>query len=413
MSAEVRPVIHKLTFDELAINGQGPPAFAEPLYVGRPNIGCEERLLERFKDLLQRRWLSNNGPFVQEFGQRLSEMLGVRHCIPTCNATIALEVAIRAMALRGEVIVPSFTFIATAHALQWQEITPVFCDVGPGSHNIDPKQIERLITPRTSGIIGVHVWGQACDDQAIAEIAKRHQLSLLYDASHALGCSHDGVMVGNFGSAEVFSFHATKFLNTFEGGAVATNDDELAARIRLMINFGFAGFDNVVHIGTNAKMNEVSAAMGITGLESINAFVRVNESNYRTYQKELSRLAGISLFGWDEKDKTNYQYVVLEVDDAEAGLHRDELLAVLTAENVIARRYFYPGCHRMQPYRSYFPNASLLLPLTESLVQRVLVLPTGTAVSQNDVRAICSVIRTALRDSTKCRKVIADQRQIV
>ena len=180
-----------------------------------------------------------------------------------CNATVALEIAIRAMGMSGEVIVPSFTFVATAHALQWQEITPVFCDIDPRTHNLDPNRIEEMITPRTTGIIGVHVWGRPCAVDALAEIAQRRHLKLLFDAAHAFGCSYQGQMIGNFGDAEVFSFHATKFFNTFEGGAVVTNDDELAAKMRLMKNFGFHGYDNVIYVGTNGKMSEVSAAMGL------------------------------------------------------------------------------------------------------------------------------------------------------
>jgi dTDP-4-amino-4,6-dideoxygalactose transaminase len=167
--------------------------------------------------MLDRRWLTNNGPYVQELEERISSLLGVKHCIATCNGTVALELAIRAAGLSGEVIVPSFTFIATPHALQWQEITPVFCDVHRRTHTLNPWRVEEMITPRTSGIIGVHVWGQPCDVEALTEIARKHNLKLMFDASHAFGCSYKGQMIGNFGEAEVFSFHATKFFNTFRG----------------------------------------------------------------------------------------------------------------------------------------------------------------------------------------------------
>src|SRR4051794_25016690 len=196
-----------------------------------------------------KRWFSNQGPYVREFEDKLSKLLGVKHCIPVCNGTIAMELAIRALDLKGEVIVPSFTFISAAHALQWQEITPVFCDVDPKTHNLDPKKIEAMITPRTTAIVAVHTWGRPCEVDTLSRVARRNDLRLLFDAAHAFGCSHEGRAIGNFGDAEVFSFHATKFFNTFEGGAVATNDDELAARIRLMKNFGFQGNDNVVYIG--------------------------------------------------------------------------------------------------------------------------------------------------------------------
>src|SRR4051812_4372003 len=222
-----------VTSRELAVLG-GSPAFVDPLHVGRPNIGDRTRLMGRIEEILDRKWLTNRGPNVIEFEKRVADFVNVRHCIAMCNATVGLEIAIRAAGLQGEVLVPSYTFIATAHALQWQEITPVFCDIDPATHNIDPKQVERMITPRTTGIIGVHVWGRPCDIDALQSIADKHKLTLMFDAAHAFNCSYKGRMVGSFGLAEVFSFHATKFLNTFEGGAVVTDDDELAQRVRLM-----------------------------------------------------------------------------------------------------------------------------------------------------------------------------------
>jgi dTDP-4-amino-4,6-dideoxygalactose transaminase len=395
--------------NDLAIFG-GSPAFQEKLHVGRPNIGNRDRLQERINDVLDRRWLSNNGLYVQQLEQRLAEFTGVKHCIAMCNATVALEIVNRALGLTGEVIVPSFTFIATAHALQWQEITPVFCDVDPHTHNIDPRQVERLITPRTTGIIGVHVWGRPCDVEALADIAQRHNLKLAFDAAHALGCSYKGRMIGNFGEAEVFSFHATKFLNTFEGGAVATNNDELADKIRLMKNFGFgSGYDNVVYIGTNGKMNEVSAAMGVTGLESIADFIGINYRNYKQYKAELENLPGVKLINYEETEKNNYQYVILEIDEQEAGISRNEIVQILHGENIMARRYFYPGCHQMEPYHSYFPNANLLLPETEKLTQKVMSLPTGTAVTEEDVSQICNIIRLCVKESAEIKTLMHRQ----
>ncbi len=362
--------------------------------------------MARIKDIVNRRWFTNNGPLVQEFEDELRKLLKVKHCIPVCNATVALEIAIRAAELKGEVIVPSFTFIATAHALQWQEITPVFCDVAPGTHNLDPAQVEQLITPRTTGIIGVHVWGKPCDHWALSHIAQRRGLKLMYDASHAFGCSLGDTMIGNLGACEIFSFHATKFLNSFEGGAIATNDDELARKIRLMKNFGFSGLDRVTFVGTNGKMSEISAAMGLTGLESIADFIQTNRRNYEMYREELRQLPGISLLRFEEHNRNNYQYIVAEIDESVAGIHRDEVLAILRAENVLARRYFYPGCHRMEPYNSYFPHAGLLVPRTEQLCQRVLVLPTGTSVAPDEIRGICSIIKTALMNAPECRSLL-------
>lgn len=400
----------KCRVKELGVFG-GNPAFQELLHVGRPNIGNRERLLARINDMLDRRWLTNNGPFVQEFERRVAEYLGVKHCVAMCNATVALEITIRALGLRGEVIVPSFTFIATAHALQWQEITPVFCDVDPATHNLDPSKVEALITPRTTGIIGVHVWGRPCAVEALEEISARRRLKLMFDAAHAFGNSYKGRMIGNFGQAEVFSFHATKFFNTFEGGAVVTNDDDLAARMRLMKNFGFAGYDRVIYIGTNGKMSEVAAAMGLTGLESLDEFIAVNRRNYLAYREGLQGIPGLQLIAYDEAERCNYQYIIVEVDEADAGLSRDELVEVLHAENILARRYFYPGCHEMEPYRSYFPHAGFLLPETKRLTQRVMSLPTGTAVGPEEIAVVCQIIRLAVAHSSEVRRQLAAKRE--
>ncbi|MDA8414377.1 MAG: aminotransferase class I/II-fold pyridoxal phosphate-dependent enzyme [Desulfobacteraceae bacterium] len=392
-------------FRDLAIFG-GNPAFADQLFVGRPNIGDRQAFLARVNDILDRRWLTNNGAYVQELERKLEEYLGVKHCIAMCNATIALEITIRALGMSGEVIVPSFTFIATPHSLQWQQITPVFCDIDPATHSLDPTRVESLITPRTTGIIGVHLWGKPCAIEQLEAIAQRRNLRLLFDAAHAFGCSHDNRMIGGFGDAEVFSFHATKFFNTFEGGAVTTNDDELAARIRLMKNFGFAGYDNVIYIGTNGKMSEVSAAMGLTSLEHLDDLIALNRRNHEAYGRGLAGLLGVRLVPYDGNNRYNYQYVVLEIDSESAGVDRDLLLQILHAENVMARRYFYPGCHQMEPYRSHFPHAGLLLPETEGLVQRVMSLPTGSAVTEEDISRISSIIRLVLMNGSEMTEAL-------
>ena len=379
----------------------GKPAFTKMLHIGQPNIGNHERLMNRINRILDKRWLTNAGEQVQELERRVSSMCGVKHCIAMCNGTVALEIVIRALELSGEVIVPSFTFIATAHALQWQQINPIFCDINPNTHNIDPSRIEALITPRTTGIVGVHLWGRPCDVDTLTKIAEKNNLKLLFDASHAFGCSHRGNMVGGFGHAEVFSFHATKLMNSFEGGAVVTNDDELAAKIRLMKNFGFAGYDNVIYIGTNGKMSEVSAAMGLTSLESFEEFIAVSRNNYECYQSCLKGIPGINIVPYDTRERCNYQYIVLEIDENITKISRDHLLKVLHAENVLARRYFYPGCHRMEPYRSYFPNAKLLLPITEWLAKRILQLPTGNSIGKQEINVIGEIIRLAIDRSSE------------
>lgn len=396
-------MMRKSSINDLALLG-GPAAFAEVLHVGRPNIGDRGRFLARINDMLDRRWLSNNGPYVQELEQTLGAFLGVKHCMAVCNATVGLEIAARALGLTGEVIVPSFTFIASAHALQWLGITPIFCDVDPLTHNIDPALVEGLITPRTSGILGVHVWGRPCDVYELTQVARDHRLKLIFDAAHALACSYRGQLVGSFGDVEVFSFHATKFFNTFEGGAICTNNDELAEIVRQMRNFGFAGMDQVIGLGTNGKMSEISAAMGLGSLESLDEFIQANHEHYRAYVSGLKGIPGLQVVRYDEAEKNNYQYVILEIDPERAGLDRDLLVKLLQAENIRARRYFYPGCHQMEPYRSMPPWAGLELPATERLTQSVMQLPTGTALRHTEVDEICELLRFIFRNSRLVRR---------
>jgi dTDP-4-amino-4,6-dideoxygalactose transaminase len=393
----------KERIEELAAFG-GVPAFADKLHVGRPNVGDRAGFMARVERILDARWFTNYGPCVQELEKKLADYLGVRHCITVCNATVGLEIASRALGLEGEVIMPSMTFVATAHALQWQQITPVFCDIDPRTHCLDPAQVERLITPRTTGIVGVHLWGSACPIDELQAVADRHGLALMFDAAHAFGCSYKGRMIGGFGRAEVFSFHATKFFNTFEGGAITTNDDALAAKLRLMTNFGFSGYDKVVHIGTNGKMNEVSAAMGLTSLAAIDGFIETNRAHHAHYMRRLSALPGMRVLPYDKSELSNHQYVVVEYTPQPGGPTRDMLIDLLWAENVMARRYFHPGCHRMEPYRTLYPDAAARLPHTEAITDRLVILPTGTGVSAENVACICDIIAFALARGSSVRE---------
>jgi len=392
----------KVTVEDLALLG-GTPTFDVPLHVGRPNIGDRQRFQEYVNDILDRRWLTNEGRYATQFEQRVAQVTGVEHCVAVCNGTLALQIAMKALGLHGEVIVPSFTFIATAHALQWNGITPVFCDIEPNTHNIDPIKVEQLITPRTTGIVGVHVWGRPCNIDALVDIAEQRGLKLLFDAAPGFGCSYKKRMLGGFGHAEVFSFHATKVVNCLEGGAVVTNDGDLARRLRLMRNFGFTDYDRTDDVGINGKMNEISAAMGLTNLQSLDEFVQANYRNYEQYRRDLAGVPGISVMTYDEEERNNFQYVVLEIDDRETSITRDQLVKILHAENVLARRYFYPGCHRMEPYRSDFARDGRALPETERLGDRVLCLPTGTSIGSREIAGISEILRFAIANSEQLR----------
>jgi dTDP-4-amino-4,6-dideoxygalactose transaminase len=396
LSPASSPLLPKSAVDDLTLFSRRAPLFPSFIPVGRPNMGDKAAFMARMEGIWESRMLANQGPCVREFEAEVASFLGVRHFISMCNGTVALEIAARALGMSGEVIVPSFTFVATAHCLMWQEITPVFCDIDPRTHLLDPAKVEALITPRTTGIIGVHLWGQPCDCAALQRIADKHGLRLMYDAAHAFGCAgRDGVRVGNNGDCEVFSFHATKFFNTFEGGGVATNDAALAEDIRRRANFGFIGYDNVVCVGTNGKMTEPCAALGLVNLKSVPAFIATNRANYELYAEAVGTIPGIQLYRYDTSggEVVNFQYIVLEVDEAAFGLSRDCIVALLTCENISARRYFFPGAHRMMPYRAYYPHAGLLLPETVKLCGRIICLPTGTGISAEQILAAGSLLR--------------------
>jgi dTDP-4-amino-4,6-dideoxygalactose transaminase len=376
---------------DLAING-ATPASAASVHVSRPNTGGRDRFMQLAGDMFDRGWLTNNGPMVQELERRICDYLGVKHCVAICNGTIALEIAIRALGLQGEVIIPSWTFVATAHSLSWQGIQPVFADIDPATHNLDPASVRRMLTPRTSGIIGVHVWGRPAPVEELQAIADERGIPLMFDAAHAFGCSHRGRRIGSFGKAEVFSFHATKWFNTFEGGAITTNDGELAEKMRLMRNFGFVHFDKVIHPGTNGKMPEVCAAMGVANFDGMADILAANRRNHAEYRQKLAGIGDVSVIDYDPAEDNNHHYVVAELGPGFPA-SRDEVVAALHAENILARKYFWPGAHRMQPYADLYPHAGLLLPMTQQVADRVIVLPSGTTLPEGTVDVIADVIR--------------------
>lgn len=385
----------------LAILG-GRPAFPEPLVVGRPALGDRRALLRAIDRALGRRWLSNSGPAVRALEGRLASHLGVAHVVAVSSGTQALQLAARALDLSGEVILPSFTYVASAHALAWLGLRPVFCDVLPRAHTIDPARVGPLVTARTSAILGVHLWGTPCDTRALERVAARHSLRLLFDAAHAFGCSHQGRMIGAFGNAETFSFHATKHFTTVEGGAVATDDGDVAARVRAFRRFGIDGRGQVSGPGTNATMSEICAEIGLAGLGRLGIIESGNRRRHQLYATRLAGLRGVRVLAFQENERQNCQFAVLETTQ-KAALTRDELLAALMADGVAARDYFAPGCHRLPPYRG---RRHAALPVTERLSQTVLCLPTGPAVGLHEVRTVCDIIRSALGQADAVRLAV-------
>ncbi|MCX4547583.1 aminotransferase class I/II-fold pyridoxal phosphate-dependent enzyme [Streptomyces sp. NBC_01387] len=384
------------SIQQLALFG-GRPAFSENRRVGRPNTGDRERFLERMNQVLDNEWLSNMGPMMYEFEARVAELAQVRHCVSLCNATVALQLLVGDLATGGapgdEVIVPSLTFPATAHAVKWRGLTPVFCDVDPVTGLIDPEQVEALITDRTRAIIGVHLWGQVCDVARLEKIAESYGLRLYFDAAPALGCSYGDVPVGGLGHAEVFSFHATKIVNSFEGGAIVTDDDALAERMRAERNFGFGKDGTVQAVGTNGKLSEAAAAMGLTSLEGLDATIARNRTNYEQYRSALTGIPGVTVLEFEGPNRNNHHYMMVNVVAGAAGLHRDVLLDVLRAENILAQPYFSQVMQQMTPYIGAPP---VRLPRSEELCGQLLALPTGPQVDADDILLIGEVIRTAV-----------------
>lgn len=386
----------KNTPQDFAVLG-GIPEFTDPLTVGAPNLPDEEELIRRIRNVFASGQLTNNGPVVQEFERRIALELEVRNCICVCNGTMALQVMAAACDLKGEVIVPSLTFVATAHALNWIGLTPVFADVDPVSHTLDPDSVRTCISDRTSAILGVHLWGNPCRLTELQTLADEHELTLLYDASHAFCCRSAGVPIGNFGDAEAFSFHATKVMHSIEGGAIVTNDDALAAKCRLLRNFGITGLTETDGHGINGKLNEVCAAAGLASLDSIDSVIAQNQQNMQDYYSTVEGIPGfIPAINLRDLTDRNAHYVVMRVD-SEFGISRDQLVSVLRAEGVLVRSYFAPGCHKCEPYVRNPVHCPASLTVTDNLVNSLIQFPTGSQISQRQIERIGALIRDIRR----------------
>lgn len=390
---------------ELAVFG-GTPVFARPLHVGQPVLLNRQEMLADFDRVMQSGQLTNNGPRLKDFEAAVCRVTGTRHCIATCNATIALQIAARALKLTGEVIMPAFTFIATAHAMEWIGLEPVFADVDPQTHTLNPDSVAACITSRTSAVLPVHLWGHVCRTDDLKTLCVSRGLRLLYDSSHAFGCQHHGTPAGSFGDAEIFSFHATKFVHAFEGGAIVTNDDQLADRCRRLRAFGICGLTEISDVGTNGKMHELSAVAGIHSIETMAQRITSNAEHRQTYADQCHDIPGLVLLPIPDGNSSNGQYLVLEVDEHVLGVSRDQLVAILRAEGVFARSYFSPGCHRAEPYRSApFRHVRVPLPVTESLAASVCQLPTGPSVATADILTIGRLLKFIHRCSSDIRQM--------
>jgi dTDP-4-amino-4,6-dideoxygalactose transaminase len=346
--------------------------------------------VELLKDIWERKWLTNKGHYHDEFEAALAQYLGVPHLSLFCNGMIALQVGLQALRITGEVITTPFSFPATTHALYWNHCTPVFCDVDPITGNLDPAKVESLITPRTTAILPVHVYGTPCDLAGLQRIADTYGLRLFYDAAHTFGVKVGGGSILGFGDSAMLSFHATKVFNTAEGGALATTDPKLKQRIDFLKNFGFADEVTVVAPGTNGKMNELQAALGVVQLRHVDAAISERRDIAALYRSRLSDVPGIRLLPESQNVTSNFAYMPIFVDDTIYPMSRDELYHALQAQGYSGRRYFYPLISEFSTYRG-LPSAADL-PVATRLSRQVICLPIYPGLSSEVVGLICEAI---------------------
>ena len=376
----------------------GPKLFERFLHVGQLNLPDWDAFESAMCGVFDRGFYTNHGPKVRELEEALARRLGVRHAVCVVNGTTALMLAAKALGLHGEVIVPAFTFIATAQALAWAGLDPVFCDVDPATHTLDPSRAAALVTDRTSAILGVHLWGRACDVGPLEDLARARGLHLFFDAAHAVGCSHRGRMIGSLGEVEVFSMHATKVLNATEGGFATTNDDALAERLRSLRSFHASEARGRTGFRINAKMSEAQAEMGLLSLDQLEENCRRNRRLYSAYINRLAKVSGLAPVRFDERESNNYQYLILDVEAGASGLSRDDLVFLLEREGVLARKYFTPGIHRAPPFCDQYPQFVEALPVTDALSRRLMQLPVGQGVTEDDVERVCDCLAFCLEN---------------
>ena len=371
-------------------------AFKEPIYVTRPVFPTIEEVTAKLREIWDSKWLTNNGPQHQQLEKELEQALKVPCLSLFNNGTIALMVACQSLRLSGDVITTPFTFAATPHVLAWNNIQPIFCDIDPYTMNIDADKIESMITPKTTAILAVHVFGTPCDVYKIQEIADKYGLRVVYDAAHAYGVEVDGQGIGNFGDISMMSFHATKIYHTVEGGALMHGDPNLKARIDLLKNFGIKNEEEVVMPGINGKMNEIQAAIGRIMLGYVEGERHKRCQLIAAYNEELADVPGITLMPVSDPQrvKPNYHYYVIRIDEAEFGRSRDYVYDELKKYNVFARKYFHPLCSEYTCYRQLPSAVPANLPAAVKVGREVLSMPLYGELEIDEVRKICAIVKS-------------------
>lgn len=361
--------------------------------VTSPLMPSLDELNVYLQDIWNRKWITNNGHYHKELEKALCEYLDVPFISLFTNGTLPLITALQAMRITGEVITTPFSFVATTHALWWNGIKPVFVDIDPVTCNLDPEKIEAAITPRTTAIMPVHVYGQPCDTKRIQEIADKYGLKVIYDAAHAFGVKVKGESILNVGDMSTLSFHATKVYNTIEGGALVMHDEQTKKRIDYLKNFGFAGETTVVAPGINSKMDEVRAAYGLVNLKQVDKAIEARRRVADTYREALKEIPGIRFMDDVPGVQHNYAYFPIFVDEAQYGMSRDELYFKMKEHNVLGRRYFYPLISTFSTYRGLESAHPDNLPVATKMAEQVICLPMYYGLTDEDLERIVSLIR--------------------
>lgn len=367
--------------------------FEEPIYVTRPLLPDLNKVKEKLEEIWDSKWLTNCGPQHMILEEALTKKLKISNVSLFNNGTTALLIACQALRLSGDVITTPFTFAATPHVLTWNNIRPIFCDIDPRTMNIDADKIESMITPQTTAILAVHVFGTPCDVKKIQEIADFYGLKVVYDAAHAFGVEIDGRGIGNFGDISAMSFHATKLYHTIEGGALLHNNPHLKQQIDFLKNFGIKNEEEVVMPGINGKMNEIQAAMGIINLDYVDEERTKRQHLIDIYRRELADISGIELPVILENVKMNYQYFVIRINEKNFGVSRDEVYERYKKYNVFTRKYFHPLCSEYTCYRQLSSSDPKNLPYSVQCGEEVLSMPLYGELCDNDIKKICCILR--------------------
>ena len=378
--------------DTLTARHDEVPAFRNRFPFMRPTLPDLKEVLEDYQSAYESGLLTNAG-LVARLEGAVAERLGVKHCVAVSSCTSGLMLALRALGLSGEVIVPSFTFFATGHAILWNGLKPVFANSEMDTWNVSPADVERQITDKTSAILAVHLYGNPCDIPALEGLARRHGLKLIFDAAHAFGSAYRGRPIGSFGDAEVFSLSPTKLLVAGEGGLVATNDAKLAAAVRAMRNYGDTGAYNPEWLGLNARMTEFNAALALRGLPLIEAKVRRRNAIAHSYTEILSAMPGVRFQKTDSRDTNTYKDYSIHITPESVGMTRDVLANALLHQNIETKKYFYPPLHQQSLYSTFYDRARNDLSQTEHLAGGILSLPIYESLPDETVIAVAETLK--------------------